>query len=169
MIRIPKLYLHRYVVLGLASASVFIIRCTTNNGLRAEQAISFMLGVWISDNQIKAECKMLDMRIVMALLFVSCLLLGVKQVPEIRALENSIEWQMLQIAMKVSATIAIIGLSYKFKIIFNNVIVWFIGGISYGNLPCSFSASKIANQWDIGNDRIYSINISGCLADKEII
>ena len=131
VIRIPNLYSHRYSILGIASLVVFIAGCAFNNGLRAEQAISFLIGVWISDNYEKAKEKITEGRMITVLLIIGVVLLGCKQMPAIRALENTVVWYGIQLMMKVSVAIAIIGLIFKFSAVFMNRMLMNVGLVSY--------------------------------------
>lgn len=131
VIRIPNLYSHRYSILGIASLVVFIVGCAFNNGVRAEQAVSFFIGVWISDNYEKAKEKITDSRMIAVLLIIGIVLLGCKQMPAIRAMENTAVWKEIQLVMKVSIALATIGLIYKIKSIFNNRFISVLGLISY--------------------------------------
>lgn len=131
VIRIPNLYSHRYAILGIISLLVFIVGCAFNNGLRAEQAVSFFIGVWISDNYKKAKEKIIKNQMIAVLLIVGIALLGCKQVPAIRALENTAMWYGIQLLMKISVAIAFIGLTYKFSAVFNNRMILNIGLVSY--------------------------------------
>lgn len=131
VIRIPNLYSHRHSVLGIVSLLVFIVGCAFNNGLRAEQAVSFFIGVWISDNYEKAKEKITKNKMIAVLLIIGIALLGCKQVPAIRALENAAMWYGIQLMMKISVAIAFIGLTYKFSAVFNNRMILNIGLVSY--------------------------------------
>ena len=131
VIRIPNLYSHRYSILGIVSLLVFIVGCAFNNGLRAEQAVSFFIGVWISDNYKKAKGKIIKNQMIAVLLIVGIALLGCKQVPAIRALENTAMWYGIQLVMKISVAIAFIGLIYKFSAVFKNRMFMNVGLVSY--------------------------------------
>ena len=131
VIRIPNLYSHRYSILGIVSLLVFIVGCAFNNELRAEQAVSFFIGVWISDNYKAAKGKIIKNRMIAVLLIVGIALLGCKQVPAIRVFENTAMWYGIQLMMKISVAIAFIGLIYKFSTVFKNSMLMNVGLVSY--------------------------------------
>ena len=131
IIAIPKLYTKRYLVLCVVSVVTFVWCSCTGNGLRAEQAISFLVGVWISDNYEKAKKWLLNPMILMTLLISGTLLLATKQIPAVRMQEGKILWQGIQVVMKVSFAMAFIGEAYRFRKLLNNGFITFVGGISY--------------------------------------
>lgn len=131
LIKVPNLYVNRNLVLGLASICVFVVGSILNNGLWAEQAVSFFMGVWMSDNYKKIKKKMTDIRVIIALLIIGVVLLGCKQISEIRALEDTAMWQGIQLVMKVSVAVAFIGATYRLRHVFNNQMIRIIGSISY--------------------------------------
>lgn len=81
IITIPKLYTKRYLVLCVVSIVTFIGCSYTANGLRAEQAISFLVGVWLSDNYAKARKWLMNPMILLTLMIGGTLLLATKQIP----------------------------------------------------------------------------------------
>ena len=131
LIKVPNLYVNRNLVLGLASICVFVVGSILNNGLWAEQAVSFFMGVWMSDNYEKIKKKMTDIRVIIALLIIGVVLLGCKQIPVIRALEDTAMWQGIQLVMKVSVAVAFIGATYRLRRVFDNQMIRIIGSISY--------------------------------------
>lgn len=131
IIRIPKLYAKRYLVLCIVSAVTFILCTLTGNGLRAEQAVSFLMGVWISDNYKKVRKCLTNIWILIGLILVGATLLIVKQIPEIRIYEDNALWQGIQLVMKVSFAVAFIGFVYRFRRLFDNKVIALIGGCSY--------------------------------------
>lgn len=131
VVRIPGLYRNRYGVLGVASAMVFIVGSILNNGLWAEQAVSFLVGVLISDNYEKAKRTITDCRVIIFFLTLGITLLGCKQIPVIRALEDTLVWQGIQLVMKVSVATGLIGLTDQLRVLFNNRMISGIGLISY--------------------------------------
>lgn len=161
VIRIPNLYRYRYIVLGIASILVFVIGCILNNGLRSEQAISFLIGVWVSDNWDKAKTKLTKASALVLLLIISVILLVCKQVPFVRALEGSMEWQLIQLIMKVSASLVIIGLSYKFEVLVNNRMIGFIGGISYEIYLVHYQILWMPNTVNLGIIGFITITLIG--------
>lgn len=131
VIRIPNLYSQRYSILGIASLMVFIVGCILNNGLRAEQAVSFFIGVLISDNYEKSKEKITESRMIAVVLIIGVTLLGCKQMPAIRSMENTAIWYGIQLIIKDSIAIAIIGLVYKFSALFQNRMLMNVGLVSY--------------------------------------
>lgn len=97
IISIPMLYTKRYLVLCVVSTVTFISCSCTANGLRAEQAISFLVGVWVSDNYAKAKRWLLNPMILLTLMIGGTLLLATKQIPAIRMHEGEILWQGIQL------------------------------------------------------------------------
>lgn len=131
MIMAPKLYRHRYLVLGFAGVIIFIFGTVFDKGLQAEQSFSFLLGVLVSDNHEKAFKKITDFRGIAFLLVLGIMLLGLKQVSAIRVFEDTAIWWGIQLIMKVSVAIALIGMVYVQRSFFNNRMVSSIGLISY--------------------------------------
>lgn len=131
IIAIPKLYIKRYLVLCVVSAVTFIGCSCTANGLRAEQAISFLVGVWVSDNYAKAKKWLMNPMILLALMIGGTLLLATKQIPAIRMHEGEILWQGIQLVMKISFAMVVIGGVYLARRLFNNGFITLVGGISY--------------------------------------
>lgn len=131
IISIPMLYTKRYLVLCVVSTVTFISCSCTANGLRAEQAISFLVGVWVSDNYAKAKRWLLNPMILLTLMIGGTLLLATKQIPAIRMHEGEILWQGIQLVMKTSFAMAVIGGVYLARRLFNNGFITLVGGISY--------------------------------------
>lgn len=131
IIAIPKLYMKRYLVLCVVSAVTFIGCSYMANGLRAEQAISFLVGVWVSDNYAKARKWLMNPMILLTLMIGGTLLLATKQIPSIRMHEGEILWQGIQLIMKTSFAMAFIGGVYWVGRLFNNGFITLVGGISY--------------------------------------
>lgn len=131
IITIPKLYTKRYLVLCVISIVTFIACSYTANGLRAEQAISFLVGVWLSDNYAKARKWLTNPMILLTLMIGGTLLLATKQIPSIRIHEGEILWQGIQLVMKTSFAMVFIGGVYRGKRLFNNGFIALVGGISY--------------------------------------
>lgn len=131
IIAIPKLYMKRYLVLCVVSVVTFIGCSYTANGLRAEQAISFLVGVWVSDNYAKARKWLMNPMILLTLMIGGTLLLATKQIPAFRMHEGEILWQGIQLVMKISFAMAAIGGVYLERRPFNNCFITLVGGISY--------------------------------------
>ena len=131
IITIPKLYTKRYLVLCVVSIVTFIGCSYTANGLRAEQAISFLVGVWLSDNYAKARKWLMNPMILLTLMIGGTLLLATKQIPSIRMHEGEILWQCIQLIMKTSFAMAFIGGAYWVGGLFNNGFITLVGGVSY--------------------------------------
>lgn len=148
IITIPKLYTKRYLALCIVSVVTFVWCSCTGNGLRAEQAISFLVGVWISDNYEKVKKWLMNPLILMTLLVSGVLLLATKQIPAIRMQEGEILWQCIQLVMKVSFAMAFIGGTYRFRRFLNNGFITLVGGISYELYLAHF---KIATKRRFGN------------------
>lgn len=91
---IPNLYRHRGIVLRLVSFFIFMVGCVLNNGIRAEQAVSFLIGVLISGNYEKSKNRLTCANVIMTLLIISIAILDCKQIPVIRMMENSLVWQI---------------------------------------------------------------------------
>lgn len=131
VITIPGAYSKRYIILGLSSVLVFAVSFLLGSGIRAEQAVSFMLGVVISDNYKKAKKFVLNHYAMVGLLAFGILLLGAKQIHFIRSFENTALWELIQLLMKLSFAIAFIGMAYKCRALFNNGFIAVAGAASY--------------------------------------
>lgn len=127
---IPLLYTHRFVALLLSSVAVFVFSCITTSGLRAEQAITFFIGILISEN---AWTKIIlsKKKVICALLVFGCFLLACKQIPMIRMYEGTWFWYLLQLCLKTSVALGIIGILYKLRRMFHNPFIHFLGMSSY--------------------------------------
>lgn len=131
LITIPKMYERRYLVLSVISVITFAFCSIIGNGLRAEQAVSFLIGVWLSDNYEKARKWLTNPAVLIALLLVGTALLMMKQIPAIRTQEGGVAWQGIQLVMKTSFAMAFIGGTYLLRKAFNNGFIVFVSGISY--------------------------------------
>lgn len=127
IIRVRGAYDLRYWILGIASVTVFLL----GNSLQAEQALSFFFGVLISDHQEYAENKMTNSKFQLFLLILGCCFLGLKQVPVIRNLQGTYIWYVLQLVMKISLALVIIGATQKYQEVVTNKFIFLMGAISY--------------------------------------
>ena len=127
IIQVRGAYDLRYWILGIASVTVFLL----GNSLQAEQALSFFFGVLISDHQEYAENKMTNSKFLLFLLVLGCCLLGLKQVSIIRNLQGTYIWYVLQLVMKLSLALVIIGATQKYQEVVSNKLIFFMGAISY--------------------------------------
>lgn len=103
------------------------------NEIRAEQSVSFMLGIIVSDNKnIKENIN--NTAITITLLIIGILALGLKQIDIVRHLPNVL-FKFIQLAIKLSLGIALINITYKInnnKLMNNiNKILNTIGKYSY--------------------------------------
>lgn len=126
VIKIPGTYNKRYWILGVASLAAFLC----GSGIRAEQAVSFLFGVWISDHFEKTK-KIIDSRWLMLCAVIGVLILGVKQIPMLRNLEDSLIWYGMQLVMKLSLAVVILGTTQKFQGPMNNKLIALAGVVSY--------------------------------------
>lgn len=133
IIQVRGAYDLRYWILGIASVTVFML----GNSLQAEQALSFFFGVLISDHQEYAENKMTNSKFLLFLFILGCCLLGLKQVPVIRNLQGNYIWYVLQLVMKLSLALMIIGATQKYQEVVSNKLI-FYGGNILRVLPNSF-------------------------------
>ena len=124
---LPGLYARRYSALGIIGLVFFLL----GGGLRAEQAISFLLGVWISDNTKRAEKVLTSKIMILCMAMVGAALLALKQVPIIRSYEDTHLWYALQISMKLPFALALIGITQKIQSLVNNSLISAIGIASY--------------------------------------
>lgn len=127
VIKIPGAYEKKYWILGVTSLAVFLL----GNGIRAEQAVSFLVGVLISDHYVEAKKRIVDYRYILVLSMIGILLLGLKQFPLLRSIEDSLIWYGLQLMMKMALAIAILGLTQRLQVLMNNKMILMVGGISY--------------------------------------
>lgn len=168
IIKVPRLYTKRYWILGIAGIVIFII-CT---GLRAEQALSFLIGIWISDNYEKARKTFTNNGVLVILMITGIVFLMMKQIPVIRIhVGETLLWKSIQLVMKLSFAMAFIGLAYRFRMLFNNGVIVFASKISYElylvhyrllSLPqkgiwgmCAFLGLSIVGAWVINKISSY--------------
>lgn len=168
IIKVPRLYTKRYWILGIAGIVIFI----TCSGLRAEQAISFLIGIWISDNYEKARKTFTNNGVLVILMITGIVFLMMKQIPTIRIQGGeTLLWKSIQFVMKLSFAMAFIGLAYRFRMLFNNGFIVFAGKISYElylvhyrllSLPqkgirgmCAFLGLSIVGAWIINKISSY--------------
>lgn len=128
--RLPNVYARRKLVFPLLAVATFLAASIAKDGLRAEQAIAFYVGVSISDNN-KIKDIIAKSHFSYALLLFGSALLALKQIPVIRMSEETWFWFLLQLCMKTSFALGIIGEIYKFKSLFHNPTVQFLGQSSY--------------------------------------
>lgn len=129
--RFGVLYRWRYAVMGVAALVIFI--CWGN--IQAEQAVTFVLGVWISDNKARiAEYAEAKKRCwLFGFCAVAIVSLGIKQIPAIRdALDSYVLlFHVEQLLLKTSIALTVIsGLGYC-KVLVGNRFLMFTGVISY--------------------------------------
>lgn len=167
-IAIPKLYTKRYFVLCVVSTVTFIGCSCTANGLRAEQAISFLVGVWISDNYEKVKKCLLNPIVLMTLLISGTLLLVTKQIPAIRMHEGEILWQGIQLVMKVSFAMAVIGEVYRARRLFNNGFITLVGGIAYELYLVHFRLLGLPQKGVLGMCIFLGVSIVGAWSVNKI-
>lgn len=124
-------YRYKYFVLGGMSLAIFIFGDVVGS-LHSEQAISFIIGVFISDikNSEKAKKLYNSKWTVIILGLVSLSLLALKQVSFIRDLDGTYMWICLQICMKSAMALCVIVLSYQNARRFNNIMLTWIGTVS---------------------------------------
>lgn len=130
IMRSPNVYARRKFVFLLLSVATFLVASIAKDGLRAEQAIAFYVGVSISDNN-RIKDIIAKSHFFYALLFLGSVLLALKQIPVIRMHEETWLWFFLQLCMKTSFALGIIGGIYKFKSLFYNPTIQFLGQSSY--------------------------------------
>ena len=171
IISIPWMYTKRYWILIIASIVTFIVCTMAGSGLRAEQALSFLIGIWVSDNYEDARKMLTNKGALATLVIIGGALLIIKQIPVIRIQGNAVLWQSIQLVMKVSFALALIGLIYRFRKFFNNGFIALVGGISYElylvhfrllSLPqkgiwgmCAFLGLSIIGAWGINKVSSY--------------
>lgn len=131
IISIPGMYAKRYWILSVTSIMVFIACTMAGSGLRAEQALSFLIGIWISDNYESAREVLTNKGILFTLVITGGVLLMTKQIPIIRIQGDTVLWQGIQLGMKVSFAMALIGFIYCFRRIFNSGFIALVSKISY--------------------------------------
>lgn len=155
-------------MLCVVSTVTFIGCSCTANGLRAEQAISFLVGVWISDNYEKVKKCLLNPIVLMTLLISGTLLLVTKQIPAIRMHEGEILWQGIQLVMKVSFAMAVIGEVYRARRLFNNGFITLVGGIAYELYLVHFRLLGLPQKGVLGMCIFLGVSIVGAWSVNKI-
>ena len=171
IIAIPKLYTKRYLVLCVVSTVIFLGCSCTANGLRAEQAISFLVGVWISDNYAKVKkwlMNPIDPMILLTLMIGGTLLLATKQIPAIRMNEGEILWQGIQLVMKISFAMAFIAGVYWVRRLFDNGFTTLVGGISYELYLVHFRLLGLLQKGTLGMCIFLGVSIVGAWSVNKI-
>lgn len=168
IIAIPKLYAKRYLMLCVVSTVTFIGCSCMANGLRAEQAISFLVGIWISDNYEKAKKWLMNPMILLTLMIGGTLLLATKQIPAIRMHEDGILWQGIQMVMKVSFAMAFIGGVYQVRRLFNNGFIILVGGISYELYLVHFRMLRFPQKGVLGMCIFWGLSLVGAWGVNKI-
>ncbi len=125
------LYRWRYAVMGAVALVIFLWW----GNIQAEQAATFVLGVWISDNKVRiAECCAAQKRRwLLAFCVVAVVSLGIKQISSIREVLDSyvLLFHAEQLLLKTSIALTVIcGLGYC-KALQSNRFLKFTGVISY--------------------------------------
>lgn len=168
IIAIPKLYTKRYLVLCVVSTVIFLGCSCTANGLRAEQAISFLVGVWISDNYAKVKKWLMNPMILLTLMIGGTLLLATKQIPAIRMNEGEILWQGIQLVMKISFAMAFIAGVYWVRRLFDNGFTTLVGGISYELYLVHFRLLGLLQKGTLGMCIFLGVSIVGAWSVNKI-
>ena len=126
-----RLYEKKYLVIVILAVGIFLVDSLWGNGLRAEQALSFATGVYISDNYEKASKYGTNWYALISLITIGVLLLGLKQLPDIRGMEDTICWQVIQLLLKLVCAIAFMGIIYKTQRLLENRFTDVSGNLSY--------------------------------------
>ena len=126
LIKIPKIYDKKYIILGIISICVFAF----TPEIQSEQAISFTLGIYISD-KLKNNEKLLKNRTYIFLIILGITLLIIKQIPVVRNIQNNLIWNIIQLIMKLSFAFLIILLTYKYQKVFTNIMLKILGNASF--------------------------------------
>lgn len=121
-----QMYKYRYWILGAFAIAVFFIR----DAIYAEQALSFMVGVFISDKYERIK-QWADKNLTLAITAVlGIALLAVKQIPLVRAYEDTYLWYLIQMCMKLSMAVFLIVLTYWLPRLFRNSFLTWCGALS---------------------------------------
>ena len=155
-------------MLCVVSAVTFIGCSYTANGLRAEQAISFLVGVWVSDNYAKARKWLMKPMILLTLMIGGTLLLATKQIPAIRMNEGEILWQGIQLVMKISFAMAFIAGVYWVRRLFDNGFTTLVGGISYELYLVHFRLLGLLQKGTLGMCIFLVVSIVGAWSVNKI-
>ena len=135
------IYKYKYYILVFIGLLLFLF----GNEIRAEQAISFIMGVLISDNKSSVKNLILKNRFVIITFVIGIFLLCLKQMPIIRNFYDSYIWYILQLLMKMALALGFISLTGKFNHFFNNRFLLFMGNISYQFYLVHYAALSMLN------------------------
>lgn len=127
MAKIPILYKHRYLCLGIMAFVVVVF----SNELEAEQGLSFLIGIWISDNKEKSEKFFNNYAIIFGLFAMGGIFLAAKQTGFVRDFMGTPFYCLVQMGIKLPLGLALIAITYKFSWIFFHKIIEFYGKASY--------------------------------------
>ena len=146
---------YKYWIMSSIAIAIFFL----GTDLQAEQALTFPIGVWLSDNK-RIITTLSDRKQTIFAIASGCLaimFLTTKQIPVIREnFDNALLFHSLQIGLKTSiAWMVIMGLQ-KFKSLQKNITLKFTGIISFElYLIHIFTVPPFMNQLDIENKYIY--------------
>lgn len=128
IIKIRVLNKYKYLILCITSVCVFVF---SNYSLWVEQAISFTVGVFISDNLRKSKDIITNKFSVVLFFLVGSVLLALKQLPGFREMEDSLLWYLIQLIMKMSYALFTIGIIYVLQKLCKSTFFYLSGLISY--------------------------------------
>lgn len=168
IISIPGMYAKRYWILSVTSIMVFIACTMAGSGLRAEQALSFLIGIWISDNYESAREVLTNKGILFTLVITGGVLLMTKQIPIIRIQGDTVLWQGIQLGMKVSFAMALIGFIYCFRRIFNSGFIALVSKISYELYLVHFRLLRLPQKGVMGMCSFLGLSIIGAWVVNKI-
>lgn len=134
-----KFYRYRYGILGVCGILLFLF----GYEIRAEQAISFLAGVLISDNKLFFKNIMLKYRFTIMFFLLGIIFLIIKQIPVVRSMQGTYIWSLIQMIMKTSLALGFISITGILSKLCNNVFLIFMGKISYEFYLVHFAALRV--------------------------
>lgn len=116
------------IILLLGVGLIFV-----TTGVRGEQALSFPLGVWLSNMKIRLEFNKLKIppTVLIGLLVIGVTFLSIKQFQWYRCIESYVEFNVLNLPIKLGLGTFLIFTLSKILYIRNNKFLIFTGLISY--------------------------------------
>lgn len=110
-----RIYEYRYFLMGVFALCIFLF----DNRIRAEQALSFMSGVFLSDYKNVITSKLANTKLLWlyqsVLLFVAVVALGTKQIPMVRLCmeQHSIIQNTIELMIKYPAALFLLSLCFQ--------------------------------------------------------
>lgn len=114
--RWEKIRKYKYIILSASAVLLFVF----GTNLEAEQCVSFLVGVLISDYSKYLKELFQKKRVLLIMMFISIGMLFLKQLEFVRFYEGTYISYIVNLLIKLPAALYVIGLVYKCRYVFTN-------------------------------------------------